>query len=196
MVSREEYELATARGKLAQETEPRAVEAYYDRKSGRMVLELANRTGLMFSPKDAQGLEKATPKDLELVELCMGGRGLHFPTLDVDLLVPALVEGVFGSRRWMAARLGQVGGQAKSSAKAKSSRENGKLGGRPRKSGRNPVVSRTFHGGNAPLEAILSGRAVVNVAAKKAAPTMRKRAAKAAAKRKATTQKVAIPKKR
>jgi hypothetical protein len=56
-----------------------------------------------------------------------------FPKLDADLWLPALLEGVFGSRRWMAARLGARGGKAKSKAKARAARANGKLGGRPRK---------------------------------------------------------------
>jgi hypothetical protein len=58
---------------------------------------------------------------------------LHFPKLDADLYLPALLEGLLGSKRWMAARLGKHGGQARSAAKAAASRENGKRGGRPRK---------------------------------------------------------------
>jgi hypothetical protein len=36
-------------------------------------------------------------------------------------------------RRWMAARMGERGGRVRSAAKRTASRENGKLGGRPRK---------------------------------------------------------------
>ena len=56
-----------------------------------------------------------------------------WPKLDADLYLPALIEGALGSKRWMAARLGSRGGQVRSEAKAGASRENGKLGGRPRK---------------------------------------------------------------
>jgi hypothetical protein len=59
--------------------------------------------------------------------------GLHFPALDADLYIPALLEGFFGSKRWMAARLGELGGKARSAAKARASRANGRLGGRPKK---------------------------------------------------------------
>ena len=45
----------------------------------------------------------------------------------------ALLEGFLGSRRWMAAEMGQRGGKATTEAKAAAARENGKLGGRPRK---------------------------------------------------------------
>jgi hypothetical protein len=59
--------------------------------------------------------------------------GIHFPTLDADLYVPALLEGVRGSKSWMAAQLGAAGGRTRTAAKAMASRENGKRGGRPRK---------------------------------------------------------------
>ena len=53
--------------------------------------------------------------------------------LATDLYLPALLDGMFGSKRWMAMRLGEHGGRARSTAKAAASRRNGKLGGRPRR---------------------------------------------------------------
>ena len=60
------------------------------------------------------------------------GLGLYWPDLDVDLYVPHLIKGVFGSKRWMA-QIGAVGGRVSSPAKAVAARANGRLGGRPRK---------------------------------------------------------------
>jgi len=57
----------------------------------------------------------------------VGGTGIHFPALDLDLYVPALIEGVYGNRRWMA-ELGRKGVEAKRVA----ARVNGAKGGRPR----------------------------------------------------------------
>ncbi len=68
------------------------------------------------------------------MELTPSGLGLHFEKLDADLWIPSLLEGVFGSRKWMAARLGAQGGKARSLAKRTAARANGALGGRPRKS--------------------------------------------------------------
>jgi hypothetical protein len=100
------------------------VAARYDRKTDRIVVTLNTSVDVSFSPRHAQGLENAiTPP----------GFGLHWPKLDSDLYVPALLEGILGSRRWMAARLGAAGGRSRSKAKAAASRENGKLGGRPAK---------------------------------------------------------------
>jgi hypothetical protein len=53
--------------------------------------------------------------------------------LDADVYLPALLEGIFGSKRWIAAQLGVLGGRSKSVAKASASRNNGRLGGRPKK---------------------------------------------------------------
>src|SRR3546814_1704730 len=75
----------------------------------------------------AEGLENARLKDLAQVEISLAGRGPHFPTLDADLYIPALLDGIFGSARWAAAKQGQAGGKVKSEAKARASRENGSL---------------------------------------------------------------------
>ena len=55
------------------------------------------------------------------------------PVIDADLYLPALLDGFLGSKTWMAARMGQVGGRATTQAKQAAARANGRLGGRPRK---------------------------------------------------------------
>jgi hypothetical protein len=133
MVTRDEYETATAEGRRMLATTPHAVAACYDRQADRIVLTLNTGLDVSFSPRDAQGLEKASAEQLAAIEITPPGFGLHWPKLDVDLYVPAVLEGVLGSRRWMAARLGAAGGRSRSEAKAAASRKNGKLGGRPAK---------------------------------------------------------------
>jgi len=115
---------------------PHAVSAHYDRASGRVVIDLSSKLRVSFLPQDAQGLEHARPAQLSEIVISPSGFGLHFPRLDADLYVPALLEGFLGSERWMAARLGRVGGQSKSRAKKAAARVNGRLGGRPRKASR------------------------------------------------------------
>lgn len=88
---------------------------------------------LGFPPKDAQGLENAKPSDLEQIEISPSGFGIHFPKIDADIYIPALLEGILGSRKWMAARLGEAGGRSTSRAKKAASKANGRLGGRPKK---------------------------------------------------------------
>lgn len=134
MVSHEEYREATRRGEEMRAKAPHAIRARYDRRIGRVVIGLNTSLDITFSPKDAQGLETATWQQLREIEIDGSGFGLHFPALDADLYLPALLEGFLGSKSWMASRLGTEGGKARSDAKAKASRKNGALGGRPKRS--------------------------------------------------------------
>jgi hypothetical protein len=130
------FKLANKRAKDLQASVPRAVSAHYDRKRGRVVIGLSSNLDVGFLPSDAQGLEKATPSQLDEIEISPTGLGIHFPKLDADLYLPAILQGFLGSQKWMASRLGQAGGKSRSAAKRKASRANGKLGGRPRKANR------------------------------------------------------------
>jgi len=133
MASNDTIEKATERAQVLQRRLPRAVSARYDRASGRVVVDLSSKLSVSFSPQEAQGLEHAKPSELDKIEISPSGFGIHFPKLDADLYVPALLEGFLGSAKWMAARLGQVGGRSQSRAKKAASRANGRLGGRPAK---------------------------------------------------------------
>ena len=131
MITEAEVKRAEARME-ARRRGGQAVAARYVASRKMVVVKLGNGMELAFPPSLAQGLEHARASDLSAIEISPGGLGLHFPKIDADLYLPALMEGVMGSRKWMAAKLGKAGGHAKSSAKATASRENGKLGGRPR----------------------------------------------------------------
>jgi hypothetical protein len=133
MVTRDALKKANARLAREREGGPIAVAARYDRRSGRVVVGLSSGIDVMFAPDRAQGLEGAKPAQLGTIEISPSGLGLHFPKLDADLCLPALLAGWLGSARWMAARMGERGGRARGAAKRSASRENGKLGGRPRK---------------------------------------------------------------
>lgn len=122
---------AIERGKANLTAEPRAVAARYDAAADRIIVDLHNGATVAVSPALVEFLRDATPEQLAEVEVQGAGFGLHWETLDVNYTVPGLINGVFGTARWMAARAGQ----ATSSAKAHASRENGKKGGRSRKVG-------------------------------------------------------------
>lgn len=130
-----EFEAANRRGLAKKAAFPAAVAVRYDRRIARVVISLASGLELAFSPRDAQGLENARLDDLSDAEISPSGLGVHFPKLDVDLYIPALLEGFLGSRHWMASQMGKVGGRASTEGKAAAARANGKLGGRPRKNG-------------------------------------------------------------
>jgi hypothetical protein len=129
----EQIEQANRRAKELGASHPRAVSARYDRRTGQIVIHLSSRLDVAFSPRDAEGLEGATASQLEPIEISPSGFGIHFPRLDADIYLPALLEGFLGSKRWMAGRLGAGGGRSRSAAKASAARKNGRAGGRPRK---------------------------------------------------------------
>ena len=128
-VSDAEIAAARRRGRIASVREPRAKSARYDAASGRIVVDLTNGATFAFPTRLAEGLAGASGSQLSEVEVLGSGYGLHWESLDVDLSMPGLLAGVFGSGKWMAANAGR----AKSDAKAAAARANGAKGGRPRK---------------------------------------------------------------
>ncbi len=80
----------------------RATAARYDRRRTRLVVSLDNGLELAFPPALAEGLDKAAANELAIIEISPTGLGLHWPKLDADLYLPALMFGVFGSPSWMA----------------------------------------------------------------------------------------------
>ncbi len=136
MAGYDKFEMATRRGERMRASVPKAIAAQYDRAMGRVVIHLSSRLDVSFSPQDAQGLENAKPSQLDEIEISPSGLGIHFPKLDADLYLPSLLEGFLGSRRWMASRLGRIGGKSRSAAKRAAAKANGRMGGRPKKAAR------------------------------------------------------------
>jgi hypothetical protein len=133
MITRDEYERAAKRGERMMRDPKGAVWARYDRHRRRIVARLRSKLEISFSPRDVEGLDHATPAELAEVEITPLRLGLHWEKLDADLWIPGLLQGAMGSRKWMAARLGQTGGKATNPAKKAASRANGRLGSRPKK---------------------------------------------------------------
>jgi hypothetical protein len=116
--------------------EPTATAVRYDYESRKFTLELANGTAFIFPADNCQGLRGASNEDLAAVELTPGGYGLHWQALDADLGIAGLLQGFFGGPAWMdrlRKELAAKGGRSRSAAKVAAVRENGKKGGRPRK---------------------------------------------------------------
>lgn len=124
-----EIDKAIALGEALALSEPRAASARYDPSSGRVAVELTNGSAFAFPARLGQGLEDATDDQLAQVAVLGSGYGLHWEALDVDLSIPGLAAGVFGTKAHMA----RIAGRATSPAKAAAARANGAKGGRPRK---------------------------------------------------------------
>ncbi len=125
---------AIARGRVYEENpfRPRAIAAAYRAKDDTLALTLATGVELAIPRSLLQGLADADPRDVVKVEIEDDGRSLHWESLDVDHFVPGLIDGVFGTRKWMS-EAGKIGGRAKTPAKVAAARHNGRKGGRPRK---------------------------------------------------------------
>jgi hypothetical protein len=126
-----EIESALQRAKLL-DGGPLALSVEHIPDLNLLIVALTNQRRLVLPVEDVQGLGSATHEQLRKYELMGRGTGILFPELDVDLYVPALIEGVYGNRRWMA-QLGKKGGTAKTEAKRVAARVNGAKGGRPRR---------------------------------------------------------------
>jgi hypothetical protein len=112
---------------------PRAIRARYDSRRRRLLIRFSTGLDVSFSPRNAQGLENATAAQLGKIEISASGYGIHFPKIDADCYLPALLLGFLGSRNWIAGRLGALGGKSRSAAKLAAARRNGMRGGRPKK---------------------------------------------------------------
>jgi hypothetical protein len=128
-----EIDRALARGRRRALREPRAARGRYDRRTGRVIVDLVNGCSFAFPARSLQGLAQASDAALADIEILGSGHGLHWRALDTDFTVPGLLMGVFGTRAWMASELARRAGRAKSPAKAAAARANGRKGGRPRR---------------------------------------------------------------
>ena len=124
-----EIDVALERGRAARDSEPRAVTAAFDITQRKLVVSLSNGVSVTIPPGLIQGLDGATDDQLAEVQVQGKGYGLNWASLDVDVSVPGLMAGVFGTQSYMARRAGK----ATSKKKAAAARENGAKGGRPRK---------------------------------------------------------------
>lgn len=86
-----EFDAASARAKITRARFSAAREAWYDDEKRRVVVELETGLQLSFSPKGIPGLEGASSEDLREMVVSPSGLGLHFPRIDADVYLPALL---------------------------------------------------------------------------------------------------------
>ena len=129
---RERFARARARGDARSQDPSAVVDAEYD--AGRDTIDLTFPSGgsMMIPRHVVPGLDEAPAAALKSIRVSPAGDALSWPSLDVDVYVPGLVERAFGTRLFAAAT-GRLGGRRSSKAKALAAKANGMKGGRPRK---------------------------------------------------------------
>jgi hypothetical protein len=132
-LSEAEFEAVAARTAEENGLGLRAVDVAFLPERHRVWIEMTNGLEVTFDPARYQELVGAELEQLADVEISGRGSAIYFPRLDASIYIPGLLQGLTGTKRWMAQQLGREGGKARSAAKAASSAANGRLGGRPRK---------------------------------------------------------------
>jgi hypothetical protein len=65
------------------------------------IVEFSNGAKFIFPSDHGQGLQDATDEQLSKIEIFPSGTWLRWPELDVDLSIPHLMKGIFGTKLWM-----------------------------------------------------------------------------------------------
>ncbi len=81
---------------------PYAVAAAYFPAIKRILIKLNTGIEIAIIPEDYQTLEHAKPSELKKIEITPSGDALIFPKLNDGLYLPGLMQGLFGTKRWMA----------------------------------------------------------------------------------------------
>ena len=81
----------------------KVVNATYSKTTDRLRLVLDNGVTCSIPRRLIQGLAGAHERDLNRIQVLSDGLGLLWPLLDVAYYVPSLLQGVYGSEKWMTA---------------------------------------------------------------------------------------------
>jgi hypothetical protein len=91
-ITDEEFEAANRRGAEVLAKYPAAVAVHYDHAGERLVIALSTRQQVEVELKNIRGMEQARPEDLVDAQISPRGLGIHFPRIDADISIPALLN--------------------------------------------------------------------------------------------------------
>ena len=96
-----EMDTALARAKRYEKYARTVIKTAYSRVNDTLRLVLSDGAVYTLPRHLIQGLADALPEDLNRIQIVGGGTGLLWPTLDVAHYVPGLLQGVYGTEKWM-----------------------------------------------------------------------------------------------
>ena len=138
-ISDAEYTAALAAGRIKREIEMRAQAVRYVPKRDAIEVVTNHNAGFLIPRQWIGALEDVPTEELIKLEVWPDGSAIELEDRDVHISVHGLLTAMLPSRS-VAAIFASRGGRATSSAKRKSSRANGRKGGRPRKRSSAEVV--------------------------------------------------------
>jgi hypothetical protein len=105
-----ELDAAIRHARAFEKCDPKVLRATYSARTDRLMLHMDNGVTQSIPRKLIQGLSDANSRALSKIELLGGGTGLHWPTLDVSHYVPRLLQGIYGSEKWIVEHRDIAGG--------------------------------------------------------------------------------------
>jgi hypothetical protein len=83
-------------------TVPYAVAARYEPSLHRILVTLSSHLESAVNPEQTQTLQGKPATSLRAMEISPTGYALFFPDLDDGSYLPGLMQGIFGTKKWMA----------------------------------------------------------------------------------------------
>jgi hypothetical protein len=83
-------------------TFPYAVAARYEARLHRILVTLSNHLEIAINPEQTQTLQGKSAASLRAIEILPAGYSLFFPALDDGIYLPGILEGIFGTKKWIA----------------------------------------------------------------------------------------------
>lgn len=108
-VSDAEIDAAIGRAREYAKYSRAVVRASYSKVSDKVHLVLSDGATYTIPRRLLQGLSDATERELKRIRILGGGSGLLWPLLDASHYVPALLQGAYGSEKWMTSLYKQRG---------------------------------------------------------------------------------------
>jgi hypothetical protein len=142
-ISDAEYAAALAAGRIEAETEIRAQAVRYVPERDAIEIVTSRNAGFLIPRQWIGALQDVPTDELSKLEVWPDGSAIELEDRDIQISVHGLLTAILPAMlpsQSIAAVFASRGGQATSRAKRKSSRANGRKGGRPRKKTSTEVV--------------------------------------------------------
>jgi hypothetical protein len=136
-ISDAEFEQIREETKQRDLQEPRVHRTTYDARTKMLCLAMVDGVELRVPIHSLRGFEKATPEQIAAAKIVSNGTAIHWDELDVQATVIAIIQRVM--HLTSVAENARKAGSARSEAKSRAARENGRKGGRPRKAQLTPA---------------------------------------------------------